>query len=83
MVMDKAKRDFIIKRGVLGTGLPVGILMSITVGFQVPGYLFKMQGFDFKAFLLSLLIFVPVFLIAGYFWGILVYKYSRKNKNIF
>ena len=77
--MDKNKKDFIIKRGVLGTGLPVGILMSITVGFQVPGYLFKLQSFNLKIFLLSLLFFIPVFLFAGYFWGILVYKYARKK----
>ena len=79
--MDKDKKDFIIRRGVLGTGLPVGMLMSITVGFQVPGYLFKIQSFDFKLFLLSSLVFIPVFLVAGYFWGALVYRYSRKNRN--
>jgi len=77
--MDKEKRDFIIKRGILGIGLPVAILMSITVGFQVPGYLFKLQSFNFKTFLISLLIFIPVFLAAGYFWGIFVYKYMRRN----
>jgi hypothetical protein len=82
MAMDKSKMDFIVKRGVLGVGLPVGILMSITVGFQVPGYLFKIQSFDFKIFFLSLLFFVPVFMFAGYFWGVLVYKYSRKKDNI-
>jgi len=79
MAMEKNKKDFIIKRGVLGTGLPVGILMSITVGFQVPGHLFKLQSFNFKTFFLSLFLFVPVFLVAGYFWGILVYRYTRKK----
>jgi len=79
MAMDKNKKDFIIKRGILGTGLPVGILMSITVGFQVPGYLFKLQSFNFKTFFLASFFFVLVFLTAGYFWGILVYRGARKK----
>jgi len=77
--MEKDKKDFIVRRGILGVGLPVGILMSINVGFQVPGYLFKLRSFNFKIFLLSLFFFIPVFLAAGYFWGILVYKYTRKK----
>ena len=77
--MDKDKKDFIVKRGILGTGLSVGILMSLTVGFQVPGYLFKLQSFNFKTFLFSLGFFIPVFLIAGYFWGVVVYKYTRRK----
>jgi len=81
--MDKNKRDFIIKRGVLGIGLPVAILMSITVGFQVPGYIFKLQNFNFKTFLFSLVIFTPVFLVAGYLWGVLVYKYARRDRRQF
>ena len=79
--MDKEKKDFVIKRGVLGTGLSVAILMSITVGFQVPGYLFKLQGFSLKTFLVSLFLFTPVFMGAGYFWGLFVYKYMRKDIN--
>ena len=81
--MEKEKRDFVIKRGVFGIGLSVAILMAVTIGFQVPGYLFKLQSFNFKTFLVSLVIFTPIFLIAGYFWGILVYKYSSKNRERF
>ena len=77
--MDKDKKDFIIKRGVLDTGLSVAILMSVTIGFQVPGYLFKLQSFNFKTFLLFFVFFAPVFLSAGYLWGVLVYKYARKK----
>lgn len=72
--MDKAKKDFIIKRGVLGTGLSVAILMSVTIAFQVPGYIFRLQGFNLKTFIVSLVLFIPIFSIAGYFWGILVYN---------
>ena len=77
--MDKAKKDFIWKKGVLGVGLPVALLMSMTAGFQVPGYLFKLQSFNVKTFLMALLLFIPVFMIVGYFWGILVYKFTRKK----
>lgn len=76
--MEKEKKDFVIKRGVLGMGLPVSLLMAITTGFQVPGYLFRFQGFNTKNFLLALVLFTPVFLVAGYFWGILVYKFTHK-----
>ena len=76
--MDKKKKDFVIQRGVLGTGLSVAILMSLTAGFQVPGYLFKFQSFNFKTFLISLFLFTPIFLVAGYFWGIIVYQYTKK-----
>ncbi len=77
--MDKEKKDFIWKKGVLGVGLPVALLMSMTAGFQVPGYLFKLQSFNVKTFLMALLLFIPVFMIVGYFWGILVYKFTRKK----
>ena len=29
--MEKEKREFILKKGVLGIGLPVALLMSVTV----------------------------------------------------
>ncbi|MBF0619507.1 MAG: hypothetical protein HQL19_05010 [Candidatus Omnitrophica bacterium] len=77
--MDKDKKDFIIKRGVLGTGLPVGILMALTMAMQEPGFLFRLQGFHLKTFVFSLCIFLPLFLIAGYFWGLIVYKHTRKH----
>ena len=76
--MDKDKKDFVIKKGILGVGLPVAILMSVTAAFQKLGYLFKVQGFDFKTFLFFLSFFIPIFVAAGYFWGIVVYKYIRK-----
>ncbi len=78
--MDKAQRDFVFKRGVLGVGLPVALLMSVTVGFQVPGYLFKLQSFNFKTFLTALALFTPTFLVAGYAWGVIVYRYTRKKR---
>lgn len=77
--MDKHKKDFIIKRGVLGTGVSVAILMSVTTAFQVPGYLFKLQSFNLKTFFVSLVLFVPIFSIAGYFWGYLVYNRVHKK----
>ncbi len=78
--MDREKKDFIFKKGVLSVGLPVAILMSITTAFQVPGYIFRLQSFNLKTFLISLVVFTPIFLVAGYFWGILVYRFKR-NKN--
>ncbi len=77
--MDKEKKDFIIKKGVLGVGLPIALLMSLTVGFQVPGYIFRLQGFNLKIFLLALVVFVPIFSAAGYFWGFLVYRFAKKK----
>ena len=79
--MDKAKRDFVFKRGVLGVGLPVAVLMSLTMGFQVPGALFKLQGFQFRTFLIALILFTPLFMAAGFLWGIFVYNFtSRRNR---
>ena len=78
--MDKDKKEFVFKKGMLGVGLPVGLLMAVTAGFQVPGYLFKLQSFNFKTFSVALVIFTPVFLLAGYFWGIVVYQFSRNRK---
>ena len=77
--MDKEKKDFIFKRGVFGVGLPVGILMALTMAFQVPGYLFRLQGFSPKVFVIGMVLYVPIFMAAGFIWGILVYKYSRKK----
>lgn len=77
--MNKEEKDFIVKRGILGVGLPVAILMSVTTGFQVPGYFFRLQGFNLRTCLSSLIIFVPIFLVAGYFWGKIVYKFMRKK----
>ena len=77
--MDKDKVDFVIKKGVLGIGLPVAVLMAVTTGFQVPGYIFKLQGFNLKTFLMALAIYTPIFLVAGYFWGMFVYRFTRKK----
>jgi len=78
--LENNKKDFVLKKGVLGVGLPVAVLMSVTTAFQVPGYIFRLQSFNLKTFLISLVIFTPIFLVAGYFWGILVYRFKR-NKN--
>ena len=78
-MMDKAKKDFVLKKGMLGVGLPVAVLMAVTTAFQVPGYLFKLQGFNLKTFLVSLVIFTPIFLAAGAIWGVVVYKFTHKN----
>lgn len=77
--MRSEKSKFAIEKGVLSVGLPIGLFMALTVGFQVPGYLMKFQSFQPKTFLIGLMIYIPVFLIAGYFWGIIVY--NKKNPS--
>ena len=77
--MDKTKQEFIWKRGVLGVGFPVAILMALTLSFQVPGYLFHLEGFNFKRFMIGLVVFVPVFSVAGYFWGVIVYRLKQRR----
>ncbi len=76
------KRVFIFKKGVLSVGLPVAVLMSLTVAFQKPGFISQFQGFSLKTFLLGLSIFVPVFSAAGYFWGIWFYQLMRKRGKL-
>ena len=78
--VNKTKRDFVLKKGVLGLGLPVALLMSLTVSIQVPGHLFKLQGFNFKTFVTALALFTPIFIVAGYVWGRVVYKYIRRDQ---
>lgn len=72
--MDPVKRDFILKRGVLGKGLPIGLLMSFVVGYQAPGQVMHFQAFNWKTFLIALAIYLPAFLAAGYVWGFWVYR---------
>ena len=78
--MDKEKRDFVLRRGVFGMGLPVAFLMSVTMAFQVPGSLFKFQAFQMQTFLVSFILFAPIFLVAGFFWGLFVYKFASRRK---
>lgn len=77
----QARRTFIVRRGVLGVGLPIALLMALTVGFQVPGTLTRFQGFTLRAFLLALLVFTPVFAAAGYLWGVVVYRLLQRKKS--
>jgi hypothetical protein len=77
--MDAEKRDFVWKRGVWGVGLPVGVMMALTFAMQVPGYLFRLQSFNAGRFLAGLSLFVPLFLAAGYVWGLIVFKFRRKS----
>ncbi len=77
--MDKDKKEFIWKRGVLRVGLPVALMMSTIAGYQAPGHFFNIQAFNVRTFLTSLALFMPVFLVAGYFWGIFVYRFTRKK----
>ncbi len=79
LTMDKNKRDFVFRRGVLGIGLPVAVLMSLTVAFQRPGFIAQFQGFNLKTFLFCLSFFAPLFLVAGYFWGLWVYRFTHKK----
>ena len=77
--MDKDKKEFIWNKGILGVGLPVGLLMSVISGYQVPGSIFKIQNFSIGNFFSSLILFIPIFLVAGFFWGILVYRLKYKK----
>ncbi len=80
--MDEERKRFILRKGVLGVGLPVAVLMSLTVAFQKPGFVFQFQGFSLKTFLLGLVFFVPVFSVAGYFWGMWFYQLMRKRGKL-
>ncbi|HTL71174.1 MAG TPA: hypothetical protein VL404_07790 [Candidatus Eisenbacteria bacterium] len=75
--MDKEKRDFILKKGVLGMGLPVSLLMSVSVAFQVPGYLFRLQAFNAHTFLVALALFTPIFMAGGWVWGLCAYRFRK------
>ncbi len=77
----QTRRTFIVKRGVLGVGLPIALLMAFTVGFQVPGTLTRFQGFTPRTFLLGLLVFLPVFAAAGYLWGAVVHRLLQRKKR--
>ena len=77
--MDKEKKDFIIQRGVLGIGLPMAFVTSCLMAFQEPGNVFHIESFKFGTFLFGLLLFVPVFAVAGYFWGLIVFKFRKKR----
>ncbi len=82
MVELEGKRVFILKKGVLSVGLPVAVLMSLTVAFQKPGFVSQFQGFSLKTFLLSLVLFVPVFSAAGYVWGMWFYQLMRRRGRL-
>ncbi len=76
------KRAFVLKRGVLGVGLPIAVLMALTLSFQKPGSVSQFQGFSFKTFLLGLIVFVPVFSAAGALWGMWFYWLMRKRGKL-
>ena len=79
--MEKERTRFILRKGVLGVGLPVAVLMSLTLAFQKPGVFFQFQGFNLKTFLGGLALFLPVFGAAGYLWGAWFYRLlSRRGK---
>ena len=77
--MEKEKKEFIWKKGILGLGIPVAAAMSVIAGYQVPGTPFKIQSFNIKNFLLTAAILTPIFIIAGYFWGVLVYRFKHNK----
>jgi hypothetical protein len=80
--MDKAKKDFIFKKGVLGVGVTTAFLMAITAGFQVPGAIFQWQGFNVRTFVTFLAVFLPIFSVAGYFWGVILYRWVVRRRNV-
>ncbi len=77
--MDAEKRQFVLRKGVLGVGLPVAVLMSLTAAFQKPGSVFQLESFKPGTFVLFLAIFAPIFMAAGWVWGLMVYKFRRKK----
>ena len=77
--MDQERRKFAVRRGMFGTGLPVAVLMSIFFAFQRPGHVLQFQNFRPNTFLLGMLLFTPIFLVAGYFWGVWVYASTKRQ----
>ena len=76
------RRAFILKKGVLGVGLPVAVLMSLTLAFQKPGSFAQFQGFSLRPFSWGLILFVPIFSVAGYFWGMWFHQLMRKRGKL-
>jgi hypothetical protein len=80
--MEKEKKDFVIKRGVLGWGIPFWLIVSFLQGFQKPDAgIFDFGSFNFKVFFSYSLICLPVSLIAGFFWGLWMWGLLKKQKK--
>ncbi len=77
--MSPEKQKFVLKRGVVGTGLPVAMLTSLMVAFQRPGSLVQFQSFNVRTFMIGLGVFVPIFVVAGYVWGFWLYGITHKR----
>ena len=67
--MEKEKKDFIIKRGVLGWGITTAILFSLLMSFVK-------QDATFLGTLATAIILFP---IGGYFWGLWMWHMKKKK----
>jgi len=74
--MDKEKRKFIIRQGMIGVGLPSGVLSAIVMAWWInPG------GTLFKSLLLELLVMVPFMMCGGLVCGLIMWKYVQRKKR--
>jgi hypothetical protein len=80
--MLKEKRKFVIKNGILGWGVPFWLIMTLWRSFQKPGSgVFEFGSFDLKKFLLESLVYFPIALIMGYFYGLSMYRFWEERKK--
>lgn len=70
-IREKGKRHFILYRGIIGWGIPTGILYTIMIK--------GLKGVTIGDILGKLIISIIVFPIGGYFWGLWVWNIQEKK----
>lgn len=78
--MEKERKDFIFRRGVLGWGIPFWLTMSLWYAFKKPdGGIFDFGSFNLQVFYAYALISLPLSLVGGFFWGL--WGFIKKAKG--
>lgn len=70
------KPKFVVTRGMLGCG---GLLLFFYILWDG---IRNRSSFGIQAFVLDLIIGVPIYLVAGYIWGIWMWRTMNRRYNI-
>jgi len=74
--MSRDKRRFIVRYGVIGVGLPVGIVWAIVKPLWA-----HTSGSYTRELLIDLLSGVPVFLCGGALWGWIMWRWMEARRH--
>ena len=74
----RVTKRLLIFFGIFFWGIPIGITFSVITAFLKPPAYNQIQSFRFETFIQNLWIWIPIFIVHGILFGLVMDYFSRK-----